>query len=181
MNWRDKLPKRINSWTKLNQYQNGVPSNNINTVQQSKTKNTNKLSEKAVQQSAVEIANKLSEKEQECGIEKDKLKEIDESKNDRQLEKEENGDTEMSNPKETDTKNNDQFQKVGEENTENIKSKETDANSNSTSKLKPPANKNFVKVEKKKEKAKTKEEIFKETKEKGNGFVQKVFIGQVLK
>ena len=134
------------------------------------------------------------------------MKEIDERKNNRQLEKEENEDIELSKPKETDTKINDLFQKVGDENTgnikvketrtnksnneaqkvgeestENIKAKETGANSNNTSKLKSPPNENFVKVEKKKEKAKTKDEIFKETKEKGNGFVQKVFIGQIFK
>ena len=133
------------------------------------------------------------------------MKEIDARKNNRQLEKEEN-DIELSKPKEMDTKINDLFQKVGDENTgnikvketrtnksnnetqkvgeestENIKAKETGANSNNTSKLKSPPNENFVKVEKKKEKAKTKDEIFKETKEKGNGFVQKVFIGQIFK
>ena len=123
----------------------------------------------------------MSEKEEECGIEKDKLKEMDESKNNRQLEKKENEDTEISKPKEMDSKNNYKLQKLGEKNTENIKSKETHTNSNSTSKLKSPPNENFVKVEKKKEKAKTKEEIFKETKEKGNGFVQKVFLDQVFK
>lgn len=134
------------------------------------------------------------------------MKEIDARKNNRQLEKEENEDIELSKPKEMDTKINDLFQKVGDENTgnikvketrtnksnneaqkvgeestENIKAKETGANSNNTSKLKSPPNENFVKVEKKKEKAKTKDEIFKETKEKGNGFVQKVFIGQIFK
>ena len=134
------------------------------------------------------------------------MKEIDERKNNRQLEKEENEDIELSKPKETDTKINDLFQKVGDENTgnikvkethtnksnneaqkvgeestENIKAKETGTNSNYTSKLKSPPNENFVKIEKKKEKAKTEDEIFKETKEKGNGFVQKVFIGQVFK
>lgn len=108
------------------------------------------------------------------------MEEIDESKNNGQLEKKENEDTEMSKPKEMDTKNNYEFQNLGEENTENIKSKETHTNSNSTSKLKSPPNGNFVK-EKKKEKAKTKEEIFKETKEKGNCFVQKVLLDQVFK
>lgn len=106
---------------------------------------------------------------------------MDESKNNRQLEKKENEDTEISKPKEMDSKNNYKLQKLGEKNTENIKSKETHTNSNSTSKLKSPPSENFVKVEKKKEKAKTKEEIFKETKEKGNGFVQKVFLDQVFK
>ena len=105
---------------------------------------------------------------------------MDESKNNRQLEKKENEDTEISKPKEMDSKNNHKLQKLGEKNTENIKSKETHTNSNSTSKLKSPPNGNFVK-EKKKEKAKTKEEIFKETKEKGNCFVQKVLLDQVFK